>query len=109
MSSLNQDSTVSGRYRIVDSLQAPLLLVFSVVAFCFAYWLIYEGARIGGLIAGLIGVAPSQAFRVNAKGYVADVETDTLEYTLEPGNEVFQPGVVGVDILNMVGIQWGCP
>jgi hypothetical protein len=80
MSSLNQDSPVSGQYRIVDSLQAFLLLVFSVAAVVIAGYFIHKGALTGGLAVGLIGVALFLAFRVNAKGYIADVEADTLEY-----------------------------
>jgi len=101
MSSLNQGSVVSGDYKIVDALKALVFLALSVLFIGGTIFVMFHlltgnkpiafGQIALSLGAIAIGVLLFKVFQVTAKGFVVDVNADTLEY---PGGGIAAESVL---------------
>lgn len=101
MSIFNQNSSVSGHYKIVDALKALAILAVLVCFIGGAIFVMFDSLTGKGPIkfwhislclgAVVLGVLLYKVFQVTARGFIVDVEADTLEF---PGGGIAPESVL---------------
>lgn len=81
MSRINQHNTVSGTYKVVDSPKVGTFFLCILGSILWTYILIRDGKDINLLILSIpVIILSFLLFNANRKGFIGNVENDTLEY-----------------------------